>query len=373
MTNRPLTVVQIGPHPPTGGGIATHVARLHARCRAVGIDSTVINPYGGSPQPHEEFPAVVTPRGSSAPRALEIVRQVARRRPNVLHIHASRLGRLSVLGPLVLMAARESRTVVTVHGSIEDSWKKYSRLKRLSVKSVARRIDRLIVVSGRQQPFLERELNVPADRIHVIPAFIPPMALSQPLTVSDVPVPVQNLRTSFPKVAVAAGNIVPLYGFDRVLDALERGSFSGLGVALVFYGNEDRRYREAIEARAASLGNVAIVRNLSERQFVATLRLADIFIRPTTEEGDSVALREAIGCGCQIVASSVYARPAGTELFDLTDNHGLIRALERCIADGAMGRAMDRTDFGPDVLNLYLGLANARAVAACGPAHRGIA
>ncbi|NJN63885.1 MAG: glycosyltransferase [Acidobacteria bacterium] len=46
---------------------------------------------------------------------------------------------------------------------------------------------------------------------------------------------------------------------------------------------------------------------------------SDVFLRPTTADGDSVSVREAASTGVSVVASDAAARPAGTFLFPVGD------------------------------------------------------
>jgi len=54
---------------------------------------------------------------------------------------------------------------------------------------------------------------------------------------------------------------------------------------------------------------------------------AQLFLRITTTDGDSVAVREALAFGCGVVASNVVARPEGVVLVSLGDTEGLTRAI----------------------------------------------
>jgi hypothetical protein len=47
----------------------------------------------------------------------------------------------------------------------------------------------------------------------------------------------------------------------------------------------------------------------------ALWKYTDIYIRPQVSDGDSVALREALSLGIQVVASDVCIRPQGTNLY----------------------------------------------------------
>jgi len=47
--------------------------------------------------------------------------------------------------------------------------------------------------------------------------------------------------------------------------------------------------------------------------------VSDIYLRPTSTDGDAVAVRESLSLGTPVVASDIVSRPAGVNLFHHRD------------------------------------------------------
>jgi glycosyltransferase involved in cell wall biosynthesis len=86
---------------------------------------------------------------------------------------------------------------------------------------------------------------------------------------------------------------------------------------------------------AARLNSIVEAERLQARVFFLVgpveiwplFKSAQLFLRITTTDGDSVAVREALAFGCGVVASNVVARPEGVVLVSLGDTEGLTRAI----------------------------------------------
>ena len=63
---------------------------------------------------------------------------------------------------------------------------------------------------------------------------------------------------------------------------------------------------------------------------------ADIVLRPTNFDGDSLTVREALMLGKPIVASDVVVRPAGTTLFENRNTDDLYKKLSALMTSPGM-------------------------------------
>jgi glycosyltransferase involved in cell wall biosynthesis len=104
--------------------------------------------------------------------------------------------------------------------------------------------------------------------------------------------------------AVFVGRLAPEKGLDVLIDAWPevRARHPGARLLLVGEGPE----RPALAARIAELGLAAAI-NLPGAMAdpAPLLRMADLFVLPSREEGMSVALLEAMALGVPIVASAI--------------------------------------------------------------------
>lgn len=105
---------------------------------------------------------------------------------------------------------------------------------------------------------------------------------------------------------VAVGRLLPIKGFDVLIDAMR--DLPEAHLRIMGQGEE----RDALEARIAAAGlgaRVTLMGHLTSDAMRAELRRAEVFAMPSRGEGMPLALLEALGCGCPAVATPVGAIP----------------------------------------------------------------
>ena len=113
-------------------------------------------------------------------------------------------------------------------------------------------------------------------------------------------------RQPLPGRIVCVGRLVPVKGFDVLLDALARLPADCPGWTLEFAG--DGPERDRLAARAAELGLGSRVTFCGLQQDVAPLLArAALFVLPSRYEGMPNALLEAMASGCAVIATRVGA------------------------------------------------------------------
>ena len=135
----------------------------------------------------------------------------------------------------------------------------------------------------------------------------------------------------------AVGRLLPIKGFDLLIDAL-----AGLpGATAVVMGEGEARGELTAGIEAAGLaGRVTLTGHLPPERMREELRRATLFALPSRFEGMPLALIEALACGCPAVAARVGGVPEV-----LTPESGAVvppddaRALRDALADGLSGRA----------------------------------
>jgi glycosyltransferase involved in cell wall biosynthesis len=65
----------------------------------------------------------------------------------------------------------------------------------------------------------------------------------------------------------------------------------------------------------------------SRSEFLPVYAVADVFLRPTTTDGDANSIREALHFGIPVVASDVIPRPAGCRLYPFGNHEELVRVV----------------------------------------------
>jgi glycosyltransferase involved in cell wall biosynthesis len=324
----PARVLLVGAYPPPIGGNSVHIQRLRDRLRALGVEVRVLDYLGGdrgaAPDGVERLPS-----GFLA-RLLALVRYGRAVAPGTLvHLHVSALGRFKWVAPLLLWLFRRQARVITLHsGSFVAQ---ASRLPRGYLRWLFKAFEAVIPVNDGQRDFLSA-LGVPAERMRRIPAYLParPAAGAMP--------PALAARAGGKAIIVTSGDLTPIYQYAPLLDAAEGLDPERHLVVLALYGRSEPAYAEAILRRAATMPHVVVLRDQAPETFVSLLAASAVYVRPTTTDGDSVAVREALALGRAVVASDAVPRPAGCLTFALSDPAALRSALRTALADRQLDR-----------------------------------
>jgi glycosyltransferase involved in cell wall biosynthesis len=124
----------------------------------------------------------------------------------------------------------------------------------------------------------------------------------------------------------------------------------GVGLAVFGPGTRTAEFvRDAREARVAPF--LEDLGELDHEHALGLLSRCDVFIRPTTHDGDSISVREALALGVPCVASGVCARPEGTYLFRGGHAQDLALRVRQALAEGPA--EVVSPDVGPVLLRLY--------------------
>lgn len=124
-------------------------------------------------------------------------------------------------------------------------------------------------------------------------------------------------------------------GLDASLTVVSYGSMPTAGVW------------SAMEEHSSEISWLSLVANTDGRGAEPYLAEADVLLRLTTTDGDSMVLREALSLGLRVVASSEVPRPRGVELVELT-----IESVSRGIMYG--GKVSNGAGLGESILEEFL-------------------
>jgi glycosyltransferase involved in cell wall biosynthesis len=181
------------------------------------------------------------------------------------------------------------------------------RLRRMLTAWALRRAERVIAVSP-QLASLALDLGTHRDKVAVIGNGVD-AGLFRPLDRA----PARRRLGIDPsqKLIVAVGHLAPVKGFDRFLDVAQALVAERPDVRFAIVGGAaatSGRYAERLAARIARmrLGDVLTVTGPVSRDVVACwLNAADLFVLSSEREGSPNGLREALACGCPVVARDV--------------------------------------------------------------------
>jgi hypothetical protein len=118
-------------------------------------------------------------------------------------------------------------------------------------------------------------------------------------------------------VSLATNAGLPHYNADLAIDAMRlvREEWPDARLRVLAYGHDGEhlaRLRRAVAREAW----VELTFDASPAEVSSVLHGSGVFLRPTSWDGDSVIVREALAAGCRVVATRTAPRPAGVELAD---------------------------------------------------------
>jgi glycosyltransferase involved in cell wall biosynthesis len=325
-------IVVLGPLPPPFGGVSLHIVRFLELLKSEGIRATA-QPYTGTTR---------TDRGGKIGQAARMLAGIYSRgwpgRGDVLHIHYGGLGYFLALAPL--LALTPARKVITFHSVrvLQDLEGRPAAVRRLALSLLDR--FSLFVAVRREIGDDLRTLGLQGPAITVMPAFLPPAPAEQDAARLPAEVAAELVA------AQAAGHIQvccgayylgkgygheDIYGVESLVSALGRcGETGGRGLDLWVLVSNTPQSRdqvqalEAVQAAAARLPGCRLHLHFGLPLLPVMSRCSG-FLRPSREDGDSVAIREALALGMPVLASDVVARPAGVQVYPVAG--GLSEAL----------------------------------------------
>jgi glycosyltransferase involved in cell wall biosynthesis len=236
----------------------------------------------------------------------------------VVHYHHSRWSTL--LATAVALRRRTGASLITLHGHgldrhLAGEYHFVGRLVRWSIN----RFDVLIAVSDGVAEPVRRAL--PDRRVLVIPAYLPPDEKAERYGYS--PETSRFIEDGEPTLLVAAYRLTDdgtgrtLYGLEFTLEVFTRLAVDHPNLRLaIFLAQAPNNGSEA--RRLESIRRLAFVPHIQDRiriiigqPLVPAFGAGTIYLRPTTTDGDAVAIREALSAGVPVIASDVVSRPSG--------------------------------------------------------------
>lgn len=307
-------IINVGAYPPPYGGVSIHLKRLTEHLSSLGFDCLLIDLLG----PPRDVPRV---------RALtwtETQRMLAEEPPGIVHFH-----NFSVRDTWAFFrASRRHAVILSFHNErFLDEVRSCGWHWRLIASFCLRRL-RCLVVDSDHCRRLARTLVGPRPRVELIPEFLPPAEVP-PLADPSL---LELRRRHRWLIASNAWRLVfhqgqDLYGLDLLIDLVDHLVHRrALDVALAFLlsdvGLHD--YLEQQQRRARELGIAGRISIVTEpiEEASSLWREADVVVRATNTDGNSLTVLEALAVGTPVVASDCSARPVAAVLFrsrDLTD------------------------------------------------------
>ena len=315
----PHALAILGPIPPPHGGIAVHLERLLPHLDEAGVDFRVYNTAGETAVP-DRIVSVASGKRSW------FVRYLLTSREPVVYILNVKWQ--AALGTWVLSRLRGVKVVLSLQGV--NPWFELSqsrpRLHRW-IAAAFESAERVVVASDPLCEYLSG-LGDFAGKIEVIPAFIPPLSRSG--DEDRVSEEIREFCADHDPVLLATGGAVlrdgttDLYGIDMTLELVDRlrADHPRIGVLWSFIELIGTRwdYYEKMKAEVErrGLGDHWLF-SPPQEVFHPVYEMADLLVRPTCTDGDSVSIREALHFRLPTVTSDAAPRPEGAVVFPNRD------------------------------------------------------
>lgn len=333
-----MRVLLIGDYPPPHGGVAVHVEQLHNFFQSRGVESRVLDiGKGGRPDPG------VLPVRSPAKLLVQLAQYVARGFSFHLHTSGNNPKAWALIAAVAQLPAPK---VVTLHSGLLPKFLGGSVWRQRFAALALRRFDRVIAVSEMVRDAVVLS-GTPSAKVEVYPAFC-----ASQVVPGAAPAGFDAIRARRSPLLAVQHHPSPVYGRDLMFAAVKKLSdrFPDVGLAVFGSGTHDAAFHQAARAHRVE----GLIENLGELEHsaaLAVIRWSDAFIRPTTADGDSISVREALTLGVPCVASDVCARPLGTSTFRAGDADDLVEQITSVLVRGV--HPVQSPDAGPKVLEIH--------------------
>jgi glycosyltransferase involved in cell wall biosynthesis len=304
-----MKIALLGVFPPPYGGISIHIKRLFLALRDMNFDVQVFDWEWREEQTKNPYIKKINNK------FLWILRQILSPEFDLFHFHTSSTHSKFLF--VLAIASRFGLPVIITFHSLREEVK--SGLPNKFIQWVLRSFNKIICV---ERHIYDKIIlyEVPPSEVCVIPAYIPP---NRTIDFGEVTHLREFFHNHHPILTANAFKLtfhegVDLYGVDLCVELTRQlvEKYPKLGFIFVLpqIGNEN--YFSELQRR---ISKASLERNflfsLSEIEYWPILVDCDIFLRPTSSDGFSISLKEALDLQVPSIASDVVNRPPGTVLF----------------------------------------------------------
>jgi len=236
-----------------------------------------------------------------------------------------------------LSRMRRKKVVIALQGEgLRLAWNAHGRSVRRWILRGFEAAARVIAVNTHIRDFLE-EIGGLGHKTVVVPGFIPPMWRDP-----DESLIADHVRTfcrQHGPVILATGAPVirretsDLYGMDITIELVDRlrKTYPRIGVlwSLLNIVGSVPEYADKMRDEITRRGlDAHWCFSPPQKVFYPVYKMVDLFVRPTSTDGDALSVREALYFGVPTVASDAAPRPEGVRLFrsrDVDDFERVVR------------------------------------------------
>ncbi|ULQ54434.1 hypothetical protein [Flavihumibacter fluvii] len=313
-------ILLIGPVPPPAGGVSVHLWRLR-HLLSSDFDIELIDESRKIKQDQFNIRQM---------KPIGYLRRLLR--SDILSVHSG----LNALRFFHIVAGKlcRKKIILTLHA--------YPKEKA----SFIRWIDEFMfgscdIIISVNNEILDR-LTLPENKTVVQYAFLPPVLKEE----KELPKKVQDIidkSRALGKYIICSNawrldrfNDQDVYGLDMCIESVKALKSKGYLIQFIFNISTIDMFSAQFEAYQSQINEAGLADDFAlineELSFVKMMEQADLVVRPTNTDGDSLTIWEAIYLDKPIISSNVVNRPKGTVLFNNRDQNDfemkLIQVLE---------------------------------------------
>lgn len=352
-----LSVALLGAYPPPYGGVSVHIQRLGQNLSKLGIKYVIYDFAPVAKKPINDIKLIKHP-------FIFFLKFPILVKESIIHIHLSDWKARSLLITLGILSKK--KIVITIHGkSLEDLINGNNVFLKYIVYYLLKKCDLIIAVNNKIKDNCLR-INVPREKIILLPAFIPPVLSKKELNLS--PTILEFINDHNPIISANASKIalnkgVDIYGIDLCVESCInlKHKFKNIGFIICTSEINELNYFNQIKQKIKLLNlENSILFITTSTPFYPILKRSLIFIRPTTTDGDALSIREALYFKVPVIASDCIERPNGVILFrtgDLNDlEKNIIFVLDNYRKFKKVSESMSSEDNSKYITNIYKSL-----------------
>lgn len=230
----------------------------------------------------------------------------------------------------------KKKIVITVHNSmVSNSYAQTNVVNRFFLNKMLRSKGVCWITVSEQGKEQLMSLPIqPIPPVHVIPAYVPIVDIYYTPLPADLQKYIDSHKNciAFYGHSFMQNNGIDVYGFKSIIDVyadIVNSLNSQIGLVLCISDNHDVEKIKEMHEYAKSRGvNDFIYWQIGAIDNIRTLwKNVSIYVRPTSTDGDSVAIREALDEGTIVIASDVCKRPEGVITYRFGDEEDLLQKI----------------------------------------------
>lgn len=202
--------------------------------------------------------------------------------------------------------------------------------------------DKLVLIgSSTWQSYIDHDIHMPVDTT-IEAAFLPPDLTTESYLIEGYPATLkQFLQTHSPVIIINAFQLSfigdqDLYGIDLSIDALAKISkkHPTVGIVYAFAQIGDQEYFNSLKDKLSLLHlNSFVYFLIGQNELWPLLKNADLLMRPTRSDGESVSVQEALYFNIPVVASDAIERPRRVFIFKSGNAESLYEKIDQVLSE----------------------------------------